>query len=81
MFFLLMRVARFHHPGVKHGTLHCNRQRGEQLYLVHQHQCPVQDILGSDALQFLPVLIFVQNDVQRFVGMHSHLMTEFCGMS
>jgi len=46
--------------------------------VVHEHQCLVQYILGSHALSSLRALIFVQNDVQHLVGMHSQLMTEFC---
>jgi len=58
-------LAWFHPLGVKHGTRHCYSQTGEQLYLICQHQCPVQYILGSDALWFLRTLIFIQNDVPR----------------
>jgi len=72
-------LARFQPPGVKHGTSHCYCQSGEHLHLVRKDQSPVQYILGSDGLSFLRALIFVENDVQRLVGMHSHLMTKGCG--
>jgi len=72
-------LVQFHCAEVKPGIRHCYSQRGEPVHVVRQHQCLVEDILGSDGLSFWHTLIFVLNDVQCLVGMHSHLMTECCG--